>query len=285
MINILINISLLLCLLLNTSVYASSNEDECIPLLIEYEKRHGGNINNEKYSDKDRLKYLLNIQVECQNNAMYTIFYANVLVDLKNFDKMFEVLDEAIKLEIQPLAHLLHRKGHFMYLLSHAEIRKFDYDEIKLIYLQALKEKNTIEPLIYLGLAEVALLNSLFDEAMGYASKGAQLDASISRFFTIGSIIESKKGNYAKSIKFIEIAITKDGDRYLQHPDVVLAIANALCQMQRSDLVENIINQSAELINFYNHPELLEAKKIARECTIPVTNKYTFKFFNYESHL
>lgn len=260
------NFILVLLILSLFNAHAGVN-NTCEVGLESYEAKFGGYVNNQKFSNNERLKALTLIENECKAQSFHTLFVARVLDEKGEYNEALSVLNDGIKRMAQPLGNLYFYKAQLMRRLAYAQVQNIKYEAVIKTYKQALAHDNTFEAPIYLGLAETAVLMSDFEVAYEYLDKGINIDSRLTRFITLASVIASKQADYQKAMTYIKVAAQRIGDRYLEQPDVVLALVLSLCklgeeQMAREGLARAIAKQPESV----GMPDIIEAKKVVNEC-------------------
>jgi tetratricopeptide (TPR) repeat protein len=267
---------ILITVLYMTSVVATTalaEGSQCISALKKYENNYQF---IDKVSDKKRLAYLASTKELCRDNSVHAIFQSQVLISMAKVDDAFLVLDSAIANYSQPIGDALYEKADLMRRMIDAGFDKesihqdMSYEKSIFLFLQALKTKTNIKPLIYLGLSESHIAINALDQAIEYAKKGIELDDNIARLYSLLGVIESKKDNFLTAQQYLEISAKKQGTRYLKEPDTVLALAKVLCNAKRKDLVIDLVNKAIKTIPYSEDiPDIQEAYGIAKHCPHP----------------
>jgi tetratricopeptide (TPR) repeat protein len=255
------------------TVPALAEENQCISTLKSYEENYQF---VKEVSDKQRLAYLDSAKELCRDNAVHAIFKSKILVNMAKVDDAFLILDNAIANYSQPIGDVLYEKAELVRRMVGAGYDRktihqgVSYEQAISLFMQALKTKTNVKPLIYLGMSEAYISNNQLDKAAENANLGIQLDNKIARFYSLLGIIETKKEDFSKAQYYLELSATRQGSGYLKEPDTVLALAKVLCNAQRKDLVIDLVNKAVEIAaSAENIPDLQAAYNIAKHCPHP----------------
>lgn len=256
-------LAVIIVILFCSSFVNAEQEGNCQVLLDKFKVETPLDLRSfKKYGNEKRLAYLRSIKSACDKSSEFIFYYYRELALHGLVDEAFLVVSSGISEKLVPIGNLHYMKADLMLNSLKAMYRKYElvdiYNEFRLAELQ----DNTVQTLIYLGYAELAVLNREYDNALKFIGIGSSRDESLSRFWTLTAIVMAKKGEFKSAVMYVQKAVEQWGDKYLAEDDTVLALVVSLCQIDQQKVALDILKKLKS-----KYPQMSKTKNI-KEATV-----------------
>jgi tetratricopeptide (TPR) repeat protein len=259
--------------------------NDCMKNIEQYSKKFGPLDFREQYkSSKDdevRQSFLDSISNVCDKHHFWYIVRADLLKKQRKPDEAIAELDKGITSKVPKYGNLIFQKAYLMYQFNRIGVDKYKLSSIASLYKNALESDNSVMPLIYIRLAELELLRFNYDVSLSYAEEGLKLNPDISRMYSIGAIIEQRRGNLDNSLKLISAAIDVGGELIFRESDTVLSLTRTLCAKGRNDIGSWLLQMAnSAYTNATRNAELKRASEVIEECKIKIDKSMSIPGFS-----
>jgi tetratricopeptide (TPR) repeat protein len=177
--------------------------------------------------------------------------------------------------------NLIFQKAYLMFQFNRIGFDKYKLNNIASLYKTALESDNSVMPLIYKRLAELELLRLNYDASLSFAEEGLKIDPDISRMYSIGAIIEQRRGHLDNSLKLISAAIDVGGELLFSESDTVLSLTRTLCAKGRNDIGNWLLEMAnSAYTNATRNAELKRASEVVMECKTKIDKSVSIPGFS-----